>query len=199
MNNYMLNRVIAVLAVSCVFALAWTAADIPQRHATLPADKPSDWMMIPVAGVRADQLRDDFDGARAGHRHQALDIMAARGTPVVAAVDGTIRKLFTSRAGGLTIYEFDRDGTMSYYYAHLDRYVAGLREGNEVKRGEVIGYVGSTGNAPAHAPHLHFAITVLPPTKEWWKGQVIDPYPILMQRGVTRPASEPPLHLSGSN
>jgi peptidoglycan LD-endopeptidase LytH len=195
----MRNRVLAVLAVGSVLILAWTAADIPQRHASAPVPMSLDRMMIPVAGIRADQLRDTFDDARVGHRHDALDIMAARGTPVLAAVDGTIRKLFTSRAGGLTIYEFDRAGTMSYYYAHLDRYAARLREGDDVKRGDVIGYVGSTGNAPAHAPHLHFAITILPPTKEWWKGEAIDPYPILMQRGVTKDASELPLHPFGSD
>jgi peptidoglycan LD-endopeptidase LytH len=189
----------AVLAVGSVLVLAWTAADIPQHRTAPPQVLPGDQIMIPVAGVRANQLRDTFDDPRTGHRHGALDIMAARGTPVLAAVDGTIRKLFTSRAGGLTIYEFDRAGTMSYYYAHLDRYASGLREGNDVKCGDVIGYVGSTGNAPAHAPHLHFAMSVLPPTKEWWKGEAIDPYPILMQRGVTKLASELQPHLFGSD
>jgi len=199
MNNYMKNRLMVVLAVGSVLVLAWTAADIPQHRAAPPREVSLDQIMIPVAGVRADQLRDNFDDPRTGHRHGALDIMAARGTPVLAAVDGTIRKLFTSRAGGLTIYEFDRAGTMNYYYAHLDHYAAALREGKDVKRGDVIGYVGSTGNAPEHAPHLHFAMSILPPTKEWWKGEAIDPYPILMQRGVTKLASEPQPHLSGSD
>jgi len=183
----MKNRVIAVLAVAFVCALAWKAAEVPSHSAVIAAPPMVDSIAIaiPVAGIRASQLRDNFSDARAGHIHQALDIMAARGTPVLAAVDGTIRKLFTSRAGGLTIYEFDRAGTLCYYYAHLDRYAFQLTEGKEVRRGDVIGYVGSTGNAPANAPHLHFAMTVLPPTKEWWKGQAIDPYPILMQKGVT--------------
>ena len=74
---------------------------------------------------------------------------------------------------------------MIYYYAHLDGYASGVSEGKLVKRGEVIGYVGTTGNAPANSPHLHFAIAILPPTKEWWKGEAINPYPILMERGVT--------------
>ncbi len=174
-----------MLAAAVVFALAWKAADIPKPAAAPPAVFVNDSLAIPVVGIQSTQLRDNFGDARSGHTHGALDIMAARGTPVVAAVDGNIRKLFTSRAGGLTIYEFDRAGTMSYYYAHLDHYAAGLREGNEVKRGDVIGYVGSTGNAPANAPHLHFAISILPPTKEWWKGTAIDPYPILMSRGLT--------------
>jgi len=141
---------------------------------------------IPVEGIAANDLRDTYEQARSGGRaHHALDIMAPRGTPVIAAVDGTIRKLFTSRAGGLTIYEFDRDEQRVYYYAHLDSY-ADVREGMPVHRGEVIGYVGTTGNAPANAPHLHFAIEQLPPTKEWWKGTPMNPYPIL-----TRLASAP--------
>lgn len=194
------NAVIAVLAACTLFALAWEAADIPAHAVTplVPVNLPADAITIPVAGVQRGELRDTFGAARVGHRHGALDIMARRGTPVLAAVDGTIRKLFTSRAGGLTIYEFDSDEKMNYYYAHLDGYVSGLREGNRVKRGEVIGYVGSTGNAPANAPHLHFSMTPIPPTKEWWKGEAIDPYPILMERGVTTPASALPEHLSGS-
>jgi len=131
-----------------------------------------------VLGVTASSLHDTFNEGRAGHVHHALDILAPRGTPVVAAVDGTIRKLFTSRAGGLTIYEFDNDSQCVYYYAHLDRY-ANISEGMRVRRGDVIGYVGTTGNAPESTPHLHFAIEQLPPTKEWWKGDPVNPYPIL--------------------
>ena len=189
--------IIAVLATGALFALAWKAAEIPPPPVAMVVTNP-DAIMIPVAGVVRTDLRDTFGAARTGHTHGALDIMAARGTPVLAAVDGTIRKLFTSRAGGLTIYEFDGAETMNYYYAHLDAYAIGLREGNHVKRGEVIGYVGSTGNAPANAPHLHFAMTVVPPTKEWWKGEAIDPYPILMERGVTTPSSSLPARLSDS-
>ena len=96
-----------------------------------------------------------------------------------------MRKLFTSAAGGITIYESDPANRMIYYYAHLDRYADGLNEGMALRRGDVIGYVGTTGNAPRNTPHLHFAIVVLPPTKEWWKGDPIDPYQILKDRGVT--------------
>lgn len=103
---------------------------------------------------------------------------------MLAAVDGVVRKLFLSRAGGITLYEYDLAGERSYYYAHLDRYADGVREGLAVHRGDVLGYVGTTGNAPPGTPHLHFAIDILPPTKEWWKGEAIDPYPIL-----TTPAS----------
>jgi len=141
---------------------------------------------IPVAGVLPSQLKSSFNEGRVGHLHHAIDILAPRGTPVLAAVDGIVRKLFVSRAGGITLYEFDRRGERSYYYAHLDGYASGMREGLEVHRGDVLGYVGATGNAPANTPHLHFAIDILPPTKEWWKGEPIDPYPIL-----TTPASAP--------
>jgi len=139
-----------------------------------------DALLIPVAGVRAAQLTDTFNDSRDGtRRHEALDIMAARGTPVLAASDGTVAKLFTSVPGGLTIYEFDPTSTYAYYYAHLDHYAPGLAEGKAIKRGDLIAYVGSTGNASADAPHLHFAIFVLGPEKQWWKGTAIDPYPLL--------------------
>ena len=136
--------------------------------------------LVPVLGITPGDLRDTFDEARGGGRvHRAMDILAPRGTPVVASVDGTIRKLFDSRAGGLSIYQFDRDEALVYYYAHLDRYADGLAEGTFVKQGTVIGYVGTTGNAPPGTPHLHFSIEVLPPTKEWWKGEPVNPYPLL--------------------
>ena len=144
----------------------------------------SSTVIVPVAGISAESLRDSYDQPRSGGRaHHALDIMAPRGTPVLAAVDGTIRKLFTSAGGGLTIYEFDTREERVYYYAHLDHY-ASISEGMHVNRGEVIGYVGSTGNALAEAPHLHFAIEQLPPTKEWWKGEPMNPYPILTKKLV---------------
>ncbi|HEX6178195.1 MAG TPA: M23 family metallopeptidase [Thermoanaerobaculia bacterium] len=138
-------------------------------------------LLIPVDGVRPTDLRRDFDDRRSGGRaHEALDIRAPRNTPVVAVADGTIRKLFTSKAGGLTIYQYDTAEQLCYYYAHLERYANGIREGMTVSRGDVIGYVGTTGNAPPDTPHLHFAVTKLLPTKEWWKGEALDPYPMLV-------------------
>lgn len=140
-------------------------------------------LVIPVAGFPAEKLKSDFGDPRSGGRsHGAIDILAPRGTPVIAATDGKIRKLFTSKAGGLTIYQYDKAEEICYYYAHLDRYADGVREGMSVKAGDVIGYVGVTGNAPPGAPHLHFAITRLLPTKEWWKGEAVDPYPLLTGR-----------------
>jgi murein DD-endopeptidase MepM/ murein hydrolase activator NlpD len=156
------------------------------RVALMTMPIPADAIVIPVSGVAKAALRDDFDNIHSGHPHHAIDILAPRGTAVLAAVDGTIRKLFDSRAGGITIYEFDVANERSYYYAHLDSYAANVVEGMRVRQGDVIGYVGTTGNAPANTPHLHFAITILPPDKAWSKGDAIDPYPILVARGVTR-------------
>ena len=153
--------------------------------------KPGFHLLVPVLGISPDALRADFDQPRSGGRkHGAIDIRAPKGTPVVAALDGKIRKLFTSRAGGITIYQTDSDEQRIYYYAHLDRYADGLKEGMSVKQGDVIGYVGTSGNAPAGAPHLHFAVMILPPTKEWWKGEAIDPYPMLTgaASATTKPA-----------
>lgn len=138
-----------------------------------------DYIVIPVAGVQARQLSDSFNEVHSGQRHEAIDIMAPRDTPVVAVEDGRIAKLFTSKPGGITIYQFDPTEKFAYYYAHLDKYAQGIVEGKHVSRGEVIGYVGSTGNASAEAPHLHFAIFVLGPEKRWWKGTAINPYPLL--------------------
>jgi murein DD-endopeptidase MepM/ murein hydrolase activator NlpD len=133
-------------------------------------------LLLPVQGVRREQLRDSFSEGRAGHMHEALDIMAERGTPVLAVEDGRLVKLFVSAQGGNTIYQFDPSGSYAYYYAHLDRYAGGLGEGDQLRRGQVIGFVGSTGNASANAPHLHFAIFRLTPDKHWWQGTAIDPF-----------------------
>jgi murein DD-endopeptidase MepM/ murein hydrolase activator NlpD len=137
-------------------------------------------LAIPVVGVRSDQLTDTFDAARAqGRRHDAIDIMSAEGTPVIAAADGTIEKLFNSVRGGTTIYERSPDQKWEYYYAHLSAYAPGLHEGQQVKRGEVIGRVGHTGDASAAGPHLHFAINTMGPNDRWWNGTPINPYPLL--------------------
>jgi murein DD-endopeptidase MepM/ murein hydrolase activator NlpD len=137
-------------------------------------------LLIPLEGVSAAELRDSFAETHNGHAHEAIDIPAARGTPVHSAVDGTIRKLFLSKQGGITIYQFDQDEVLCYYYAHLDGYAPGLREGLTVKRGDVIGFVGSTGNASPSAPHLHFTIFELGAGKQWWKGKALNPYPALL-------------------
>lgn len=140
-------------------------------------------LVVPVAGVSAGDLRDQFDEPRSGGRvHQAVDILAKRNTPVVAAEDGRIAKLFESKAGGLTIYQFDPTEGYALYYAHLESYAPGLDEGDRVRKGQVIGYVGTSGNAPKDVPHLHFAIFRLGPDKRWWQGDAVNPYPILARR-----------------
>jgi murein DD-endopeptidase MepM/ murein hydrolase activator NlpD len=137
-------------------------------------------MTPPIRGLALKDLRDSFEETHNGHRHEAIDILEPRGTPVRAVVPGTIRKLFLSKPGGTTIYQFDQTGQYCYYYAHLDRYADGLHEGMSVQPGDVIGFVGSTGNALASAPHLHFMIFELGPEKQWWKGTAINPYPGLV-------------------
>jgi murein DD-endopeptidase MepM/ murein hydrolase activator NlpD len=134
-------------------------------------------LTIPVQGITAPQLKDTFTQARAGGvPHDAIDIMAPRSTPVLAVDDGRIAKLFLSKAGGITLYQFDPESRYAYYYAHLDRYVDGMTEGGSVSKGQVIGYVGSTGNASPDAPHLHFAIFKLGPERHWWQGVPLNPY-----------------------
>lgn len=134
-------------------------------------------LLIPVVGVAPGDLTDTFTQARGrGRVHDAIDIMAPRGTPVVAANDGHVVKLFTSERGGLTVYQFDPDDRVVYYYAHLDRYAAGLTEGQTLRRGDRVGFVGSTGNARDDAPHLHFEIEMLGPEKQWWHATSINPY-----------------------
>jgi len=136
-------------------------------------------LLLPVQGVQRAQLRDTFTDARSeGRVHDAIDIMAPAGTPVLAVADGTVEKLFDSERGGLTLYQFEPSGRYCYYYAHLQRYADGLVEKQAINRGDVIGYVGSTGNASADAPHLHFEVHVLGPEKQWWKGESINPYPL---------------------
>lgn len=139
-------------------------------------------LLVPVTGIVTAQLSDTFDDKRGTERiHEALDIMAPLKTPVIAVDDGKVVKLFDSVPGGLTVYQYDASGTFAYYYAHLDSYAASLVEGQELKRGDLLGYVGATGNANPLAPHLHFAIFLLGPEKQWWKGTAINPYPLFQR------------------
>ena len=134
-------------------------------------------LTLPVQGVNPAQLSDTYTQSRAaGAPHEAIDIMSARGTPVLAVEDGKVAKLFLSKPGGITIYQFDPGSQYAYYYAHLDRYADGLAEGASLRKGQVIGYVGSTGNASPDAPHLHFAIFKLGPERQWWRGTPLNPY-----------------------
>lgn len=151
-------------------------APVSATAPTLAAQVPA--LLLPVQGVLARDLRDTFADGRDNNQrgHEAIDIHAPRGTPVLAVDDGPIVKLFLSKPGGITIYQFDATGQLAYYYAHLDAYAAGLKEGQNIRRGSVIGYVGSSGNANPDAPHLHFAIFQLGPEKQWWKGTPLNPF-----------------------
>jgi murein DD-endopeptidase MepM/ murein hydrolase activator NlpD len=138
-------------------------------------------MLIPVAGMKLNQLQDTFDeGRSSGRVHRALDILAPRGTPVVAADSGRILRVKFNSLGGNTIYATDPLGRVVYYYAHLDAYRSGLTEGAAVARGDTLGFVGTTGNAPKDTPHLHFQVMRMPPDGRYWDGEAINPYPIFL-------------------
>nr|WP_257644292.1 M23 family metallopeptidase [Luteimonas salinisoli] len=137
-------------------------------------------LLVPVQGVARSALLDTYSDARGrGRRHDAIDIMAPAGTPVLAVADGHVEKLFDSERGGLTIYQFEPGGRYAYYYGHLQAYAPGLEEGQALRRGQVIGTVGSSGNADVEAPHLHFAIFRLGPERNWWQGEPVNPFPFL--------------------
>ncbi len=152
-------------------------ASAPTSAAVTDAAPPS--LGMPIAGVDPHTLRSNFAETHGGHPHEALDIMAPRGTPVQAVAEGNVVKLFTSKQGGLTVYQFDNSRTWCYYYAHLDRYAPELKEGTLLRKGDVLGYVGSTGDASPDAPHLHFAVFQLGSAKNWWEGTAVDPLPLL--------------------
>jgi peptidoglycan LD-endopeptidase LytH len=145
---------------------------------------PSTRLRMPIDGESIESLKGGFAETRGGSRpHEAVDMLAPRNTPVHAVENGTIAKLFTSKAGGLTVYQFDPSGHLCYYYAHLERYADGLKDGQVVSQGDVIGYVGTSGNAPPNTPHLHFAVFELNADKHWWQGRPLDPYLVFRDRG----------------
>ena len=134
-------------------------------------------LRLPIDDADVEAMKGGFgEGRAAGRPHEAVDILAPRNTPIRAVEDGTIAKLFESKAGGTTVYQFDPSGRFCYYYAHLERYAPGLHDGQHVSQGEVIGFVGTSGNAPPNTPHLHFAVFELDADRHWWKGRAIDPY-----------------------
>jgi peptidoglycan LD-endopeptidase LytH len=140
-------------------------------------------ILLPVQGFDVRGLRDNFAEQRGTRVHEALDLLAPRGTPVLAVDDGLVKKLFNSKQGGLTVYHYDPTESYAYYYAHLDRYAEGLTEGQALKKGDRVGYVGTSGNAPPGTPHLHFTIFKLGlPEKRWWEGTPINPFPLWAQR-----------------
>ena len=208
MRRLVLALIVLLIAAMLAFftAMIWLSARPPAKqdgtaptpaeiqaalHGPSPPPQPQvtpSGLAIPVAGVRAGQLSDTFTQARAhGRPHDAIDIMAPRGTPVLAAAEGTVEKLFFSHGGGgITVYIRSPDRAWIYYYAHLDRYAPGLVEGQHILRGEPIAFVGSTGDASPNAPHLHFAINRMAQGERWWQGTPINPYPLLAGRGPPR-------------
>lgn len=140
-------------------------------------------LIIPVEGVDPSRVRDSYTAARGGRTHDAVDIMASRGTPVLAADSGTILRLRQNEAGGITIYQLDPGERFVYYYAHLDRYQDGLAEGMKVRQGDVLGFVGTTGNAPKNLPHLHFQVMLYRGHGQYWGGEPINPHPYLTRAG----------------
>ena len=203
-------RILLVVLFMVILGLVWTAItfrttpvvpalDIPPGAPVAigtplppPAESPTPItsnfvgtvnLIIPVAGVKPEQLIDTFDDARSeGRLHDAIDIMAAAETPVLAAADGKIVKLFQSEKGGITIYQVNTDQDLIFYYAHLSRYADGLAEGDPVRQGQVIAYVGDSGNAGAGNYHLHFSIAAVSDPKRYWEGANINPYPLLQNR-----------------
>ena len=201
------TNLLTALATAVITSLFWIAAapgggerhdvpaPVPAQQVSAPSKPVSvdpgelvhgpTGLVIPVLGVKPTQLFDTFTQARSGGRvHDAIDIMAPAGTPVVAAAPGTVEKLFFSEGGGgITAYVRSEDGRWSYYYAHLSAYAAGLREGQKLRQGDPVGTVGSTGNANPAGPHLHFAINRMEPGERWWQGSPINPYPLLAGGG----------------
>lgn len=203
-------RILLVVVFLVIVGLVWTAVtfrttpivpalDIPSSPPVAlgtplppPAESPTPMtsnfvgtvdLIIPVAGVRPEQLTDSFHDARSeGRVHDAIDIMAAAETPVLAAADGKIVKLFQSEKGGITIYQVNTNQDLIFYYAHLSRYADGLAEGDSVRQGQIIAYVGDTGNAGAGNYHLHFSIAAVSDPKRYWEGSNINPYPLLQNR-----------------
>ncbi|HEU4968346.1 M23 family metallopeptidase [Sphingomonas sp.] len=162
----------------------------PSPTPTAPATpvQTSSGLIIPVAGVKPEQLTDTWGQSRGGgsREHHAIDIMAPRGTPVIAAAPGRVEKIFESDNGGHTVYVRSPDGSTVYYYAHLDAYRPGLAEGQQVATGEQIATVGSTGDASPDAPHLHFEIKRMAAGEGWWQGQEVNPYPLLAGEAAAR-------------
>ncbi len=161
------NKIIDAAALVSDAQIRAAIAELSARH-----------LLLPIDGISADNLKGSFYEKRGDSAHEATDIIAPRNTPIRALEDGTIAKLFLSRFGGNTIYQIDPSSKYVYYYAHLEKYEQNLKEGDKVKRGQIIGFVGTSGNAPPNTPHLHLSISVLTPDKKWWQARALDPYEV---------------------
>jgi murein DD-endopeptidase MepM/ murein hydrolase activator NlpD len=190
MNLSLKHAAFAALALAALAAPSRTEAQSRQLLGTpsvisrLERSEPREAgrLLVPVMGVRPEQLRDTYRQSRSeGRTHHAIDIHAPRGTPVLAVANARVRKLHSGDRGGLSVYLVDEDGVTRYYYAHLDAYAQGLREGQQVQRGEVIGFVGDTGNAQPGDCHLHFSVAILDDPAQWWEGRNLNPYDLLVR------------------
>jgi peptidoglycan LD-endopeptidase LytH len=161
---------------------ATPARPAPPALPALIADLRQRDLRVPIDGADVERWKGSFEETHGDHKHEAVDILAPRDTPIHAVAEGRIAKLFVSKAGGLTVYELDASQRYIYYYAHLDHYAEGLQDGDTVTRGQVIGYVGTSGNAPPDTPHLHFTIFRVADPRRWWKGTAIDPYEVYTGR-----------------
>lgn len=179
--------VLALVIAAVAFLAATIRVIEPQPDAptaaapSAAASRATGTLIVPVEGVDVRSLRSNWGEARGGgtRAHKALDIMAPAGAPVIAAQDGVVEKLyFSNGGGGVTLYQRASNGLM-LYYAHLRAYAAGMAEGRRVRAGELIGYVGDSGNAGAGNYHLHFAVAKMAPGERWWQGTPVDPYPLL--------------------
>ena len=206
------RTVVRAISFALICALASVSTAIPvsaiEKGPSSASAAPFDWrqsvielrgkrLAVPIDGYNTEQMRGAFYQGRVGHTHHAADLLAPRNTPIRAVENGTIGRLFESAAGGLTIYQKDPSGRFVYYYAHLENYAEGLKEGDSVARGQVIGYVGTSGNAPPNTPHLHFAISVIAPGSSVFKGQPVDPFEVY-SRDASVVSNGPPAEKTAS-
>ena len=174
-------------STACVRAPVPTTIAAPARAGADSDYLRSRNLVVPVRGVDASRLPDTYHAKRSGSRiHRATDIMAPRGTPVLSADDGRVISMRDNASGGLVVYAFDPAERLVYYYAHLDKYRDGLKAGARLAKGDVIGYVGTSGNAPKNAPHLHFQVMRHDPGKGYWDGTPLDARPFLTRDGKVR-------------
>ncbi|MFI5231134.1 MAG: M23 family metallopeptidase [Gemmatimonadales bacterium] len=159
----------------------------PPEHDAFLTELYARGLLVPVRGVAASQIPDTFKDARDGVRvHNAEDILAKRGTPVIAADDGSVIHVGKNKLGGNVVWTTDPERRFAYYYAHLDHYAKGLHDGQSISRGDVLGYVGTTGNAPKDVPHLHFQLLRIVKGVRYSEGPPVDPLPFFTQAGLTR-------------
>jgi murein DD-endopeptidase MepM/ murein hydrolase activator NlpD len=171
------SLLLAIASGACARGRTAPAPPPAPSLATIPEALAAKSLIVPVQGVSPSRIRDTYTAARGGRTHDALDILAPRGTPVLAADHGRVLRLSTNPAGGVTIYQLDREERFVYYYAHLDRYHDGLKEGMSLRQGDVVGYVGTSGNAPPDTPHLHFQVMIYRRDGRYWAGEPVNPHP----------------------